>query len=99
MWDPGYRVYFGIDGTGIILLGGGDKRTQKSDFKKAREWWVGTTMPKRTTAFRDDLLADLADPQEAAYYLNAALEDSEEMFLVALRDVAAAKQMGQSNIW
>ena len=52
-------------------------------------------MPKRTSSFRDDLLADLADPQEAAHYLNAALEDSEEMFLVALRDVAEAKQMAK----
>jgi probable addiction module antidote protein len=52
-------------------------------------------MPKRTTPFRDDLLADLADPQEAACYLNAAFEDSEEMFLVALRDVAEARQMAK----
>ncbi len=52
-------------------------------------------MPKRTTSFRDELLADLADPQEAASYLNAAMEDSEEMFLVALRDVAEAKQMAK----
>ena len=50
-------------------------------------------MPKRKTDFREDLLADLADPQEAAHYLNAALEDSNEMFLVALRDVAEARQM------
>jgi addiction module HigA family antidote len=50
-------------------------------------------MPKRTTDFRDDLLVDLADPQEAAHYLNAALEDSEELFLIALRDVAEARQM------
>jgi len=54
-------------------------------------------MPKRTTSFRDELLADLADPQEAASYLNAALEESEEMFLVALRDVAEAKQNSQSG--
>ena len=52
-------------------------------------------MPKRTTDFREDLLGDLADPQEAASYLNAALEDSEEMFLVALRDVAEARQMAK----
>lgn len=50
-------------------------------------------MPKRTTGFRDDLLVDLADPQEAADYLNAALEDSAQMTLVALRDVAEARQM------
>jgi probable addiction module antidote protein len=52
-------------------------------------------MPKRTTSFRDDLLADLADPSEAASYVNAALEDSDEMFLVALRDVAEARQMAK----
>ena len=50
-------------------------------------------MPKRTTDFREDLLADLADPREAAHYLNAALMDSNEMLLVALRDVAEARQM------
>jgi probable addiction module antidote protein len=52
-------------------------------------------MPKRTSIFRDDLLADLADPREASNYLNAALEDSEGMFLVALRDVAEARQMAR----
>lgn len=50
-------------------------------------------MPKRTTDFRADSLVDLADPQEAAHYLNAAFEDSAEMLLVALRDVAEARQM------
>ena len=52
-------------------------------------------MPKRTTSFRDDLLRDLADPTEAAFYLNAALQDSDELFLVALRDVAEAKQLAK----
>ena len=52
-------------------------------------------MPKRTTDFRHDLLADLADPQEAAHYLNAAMEESEELFLIALRDVAEARQMAR----
>jgi len=52
-------------------------------------------MPKRTSAFREDLLGDLSDPHEAAQYLNAALEDSEDMFLVALRDVAEARQMAK----
>ena len=52
-------------------------------------------MPKRTTDFRGELLQDLADPAEAACYLNAALEDSEEMFLVALRDVAEARQLSK----
>jgi probable addiction module antidote protein len=35
----------------------------------------------------------LAEPARAARYLNSALEDSLEMFLEALRDVAQAKQM------
>jgi probable addiction module antidote protein len=52
-------------------------------------------MPKRTSDFREDLLADLADPAEAARYLNAALEDSEQMLLVALRDVAESRQMSR----
>ena len=38
---------------------------------------------------------DLQNPEEAASYLNAALEDSDEMFLLALRDVAEAKQMAR----
>jgi len=52
-------------------------------------------MPKRTANFREQLLKDLASPSEAALYLNAAEEDSEEMLLIALRDVAEAKQMAQ----
>lgn len=50
-------------------------------------------MPKRTRDYRTGLLEDLRDPREAAEYLNAALEDSDEMFLTALRDVAEARQM------
>jgi putative addiction module killer protein len=36
---PGYRVYFGIDGNEMILLGGGDKNTQDSDIRKAQASW------------------------------------------------------------
>ena len=36
---PGYRVYFGIDENEIVLLGGGDKRTQVSDIRKAKQCW------------------------------------------------------------
>ena len=38
---PGYRVYFGIDEDEIILLGGGNKSTQMSDIKKAKDCWRG----------------------------------------------------------
>jgi putative addiction module killer protein len=36
---PGYRAYFGIDGSEIILLGGGDKGAQASDIRKAQACW------------------------------------------------------------
>ncbi len=50
-------------------------------------------MPKRTSSFRDRLLTRLAVPEEAAAYLNAAMDDSMDVFLEALRDVAQARQM------
>ncbi len=52
-------------------------------------------MPKRTRDYRETLLKDLQNPTEAASYVNAALEESEEMFLRALRDVAEASQMAR----
>jgi putative addiction module killer protein len=37
---PGYRVYFGISGKELVLLLiGGDKKTQKRDILKAKEFW------------------------------------------------------------
>lgn len=50
-------------------------------------------MPKRTSAYRDRLLQRLAIPEEAANYLNAAKDDSLEVFLEALKDVAQARRM------
>jgi probable addiction module antidote protein len=51
-------------------------------------------MPKRTKKYEESLIESLKDPAEAAAYLNAHLEDnekdSEELFLLALRDVAIA---------
>lgn len=49
-------------------------------------------MSKISISYREGLLKDLKDPKEAAAYLNAALEDgSQEVFMLALRDVADAK--------
>jgi len=51
-------------------------------------------MSKTTASYREELIKDLAEPAEAAAYLNAALEDgSQEIFLMALRDIAEAKGM------
>jgi putative addiction module killer protein len=35
-FGPGYRVYFSVDGSRIILLCGGSKRTQARDIARAR---------------------------------------------------------------
>lgn len=51
-------------------------------------------MPKRTRSYEDSLHAALKDPAEAAAYLNAHLaekgKEAEKLFLLALKDVAAA---------
>jgi putative addiction module killer protein len=40
-YGPGYRVYYGIEGDELILiLMGGSKRTQASDIKKAKVYWI-----------------------------------------------------------
>src|SRR5262249_44965438 len=37
-WGPGYRVYYGLIGrVCVLLLWGGDKRTQSSDIRRAAE--------------------------------------------------------------
>jgi len=37
---PGLRVYYGRQGRQVvILLGGGDKRTQPRDIRRAQELW------------------------------------------------------------
>jgi putative addiction module killer protein len=39
-FGPGYRIYFGKDGEGlIVLLGGGSKATQRQDIWRARQSW------------------------------------------------------------
>jgi putative addiction module killer protein len=39
-WGPGYRIYFGRDGKAlVILLGGGTKKGQEDDIKRAKECW------------------------------------------------------------
>lgn len=51
-------------------------------------------MARRTKSYQNTLIESLKDPEEAAAYLNAALEahaeDAEALFLLALRNVAEA---------
>ena len=45
-------------------------------------------MAKQTINYREYLLEQLRDPEEAAAYLNAVLEDADEpVLMIALRDV------------
>jgi len=39
-WGPGYRVYYAQSGERVVLLlAGGDKRTQSADVRRAIEHW------------------------------------------------------------
>src|SRR5438477_357888 len=39
-YGPAYRIYYGETATSIVaLLCGGDKSSQSSDIKKAKEYW------------------------------------------------------------
>lgn len=47
-FGPGYRVYFGFDGPRtVLLLAGGDKRSQRRDIIAARRHWLDYRRRKR----------------------------------------------------
>jgi len=53
-------------------------------------------MSKVTTTYESSLREALSDPDEAAAYLDAALEENDqEIFLMALRDIANARGFSQ----
>lgn len=52
-------------------------------------------MPKRTADYHSWLIKKLVEPREAERYLKVAMEDSPEMFLKALRNVAEAHKMAK----
>jgi len=40
-WGPGYRIYFGRDGSWlVVLLVGGTKRRQQPDIGRAKAFWA-----------------------------------------------------------
>jgi putative addiction module killer protein len=54
-FGPGYRIYFGKDGTEvIILLGGGEKGRQQSDIDSAIERWNDYKRRKKEEANATD---------------------------------------------
>lgn len=53
-------------------------------------------MNQNTTSYEEGLKASLINPDEAAAYLNAALEENDqEVFLLALRDITEARGFSQ----
>jgi putative addiction module killer protein len=39
-FGPGFRVYFGLDGSElVVLLIGGTKKTQRQDIETAKQYW------------------------------------------------------------
>jgi putative addiction module killer protein len=39
-FGPGYRIYFGLDGSElVVLLIGGTKKTQQRDIETAKQYW------------------------------------------------------------
>lgn len=54
-------------------------------------------MTKLTESYQDYLLERLQDPEEAAAYLNAAIEENDNrVFSLALQNVAEAQRMAKS---
>lgn len=50
-WGPGYRVYFGLEGSDfVILLSGGSKNRQSDDIHKAQTYWQDYKRRKNETA-------------------------------------------------
>ena len=95
-FGPGYRVYYGREGSlVVVLLCGGSKRTQAGTLLRPGNIGRSIWMPKptvKTESYRESLLESLRNPEEAAQYLNACLEDEDpRVFLLALRDVADAR--------
>jgi DNA-binding phage protein len=52
-------------------------------------------MPKRTRPYREWQLEKLTDPEIAAAFLNASLQEAPEVFLSALGKVAQANRMSK----
>ena len=51
-YGPGYRIYYGQQGSEfVILLMGGDKRTQSKDIENATRYWNDYKEKRKSTEF------------------------------------------------
>jgi putative addiction module killer protein/probable addiction module antidote protein len=96
---PGYRIYIADDGRDSLILFAGRKNTQKQDIRGAKKYWAdykmeGVIMP-RSRPYKVGLEERLRDPKHVAAYLNAAGKESQDVFLLALRDVAEAHKISK----
>ena len=70
------------------------KKNQPQKFLNKREEKI--VKDKLTKDYRDFLLKQLQDPEEAAAYINALLEDGDEaVLMLAFRDVVEAQGVGK----
>jgi len=100
-YGPSYRVYFKKqDRTIVVLLAGGDKRTQSRDIetalRPARNLQVDTMTKTVTSPY--DIAEHLRTPEEMAAYLEVCMEEAEgdaALIAKALGDIARAKGMSQ----
>src|SRR5260363_95445 len=85
-YGPGYRVYFVQKGPAlVILIAGGDKRTQDKEIKMAK-----------VKTHRWDAAEYLETEEDMAAYLEAALEDGNpQLIAAALGDIARARGMSK----
>jgi putative addiction module killer protein/probable addiction module antidote protein len=101
-WGPGYRVYYRMIGRDcVLLLCGGDKRKQSADIERALEYLKDykdkdrNRMKRKASISHDETIIRRLrkDPDFAAEYLKAALEDEDEprVLLIALRHLALAQ--------
>lgn len=98
---PGYRIDDTRHGeTVVILLAGGNMRSQNRDIKTALEQarkLQEAGMPKKTKTRPWDAAEHLESKEDMAAYLEAALEDGDPALVAAaLGDIARAK--GMANI-
>ena len=103
MFGPGWRMYYTLRGTNlIVMVGGGQKASQQSDIARAieRASFLEIESMKRMINANDlpnfDVSDYLEDADAIAEYLTVVLEDGDPALLIAaIGDIARAKGMSE----